>query len=69
MILAHGVGGFISWLVGSIGLRPVVRQNIMEGSMWWSEAAHLRATRKQSERDRRGSGFPIAPLRAHPLMT
>jgi hypothetical protein len=36
VILAHG---FSPWLTGSIVFKPVVRQNIIAGSMWWSKAA------------------------------
>jgi hypothetical protein len=41
------------WSLVSIISGPVVRQNIMIGSMWWSKAAHLMMRKKERERERR----------------
>jgi hypothetical protein len=55
---------------------PMVRQNIMVGSMWWNKAAHIlismRERKREREREREskskeeGEGFPISPSAAHP---
>lgn len=45
-ILVLGFKGFSPWLVGSVVSGPVVRWNLMMGSMWWSRAAHLSVAMK-----------------------
>lgn len=54
----------VDWLSCS---GPVVRRNIMVGSVW-SKAAHLRAAGKQRESQRKEHG-PTVSLKGMSLMT
>jgi hypothetical protein len=46
-IFAHGSRGFSPQSLGSVVSRPIVKQNIMVRSSWWSKAAHLLAERRK----------------------
>jgi hypothetical protein len=62
--LDHGFSVLSPWSVSSVAMESVMRQHIMAGSMWWSQAAHLTADSKQRKRER--DQVPISPSGALP---